>query len=119
MTVRPAIGDVNGDGRLDLIVTDWQTRTIGVMFGNGDGTFTPGSSFSVGNIPGAVAVADFNGDHNLDIAVAVGTSSSSGPNSITVYFGDGTGHFSGGPTIPAAMLLVLRNFQGSTVRQEA
>ena len=109
-TGRPAIGDVNGDGKNDLIVTDWQTQTIGVMFGNGDGTFSLGPSFSLGNIPGlvaltgfVVALADFNGDHILDLAV--GTDSIHGPNSITVYFGDGTGHFSGGVTTPVAWIV--------------
>ena len=96
-TGRPAIADVNGDGMPDVVVSDWSTATIAVMLGHGDGTFTPGPSFGSISLPGPLAVADFNGDGHPDIAVASSDSASTS-NVVAVYFGDGTGHFSGGTT---------------------
>jgi hypothetical protein len=79
-----AVGDVNGDGRLDLLVANTcppgesnlcednlVSGTLGVLLGNGDGTFQPATTYdSGGYIPTAVAVADVNGDGKLDVVVA-------------------------------------------------
>jgi hypothetical protein len=64
-----AVADLNGDGKLDLVCVTG-ANTIGIFLGNGDGTFQPALSESVGNGPQAVAIGDFNGDGRLDIAVA-------------------------------------------------
>jgi hypothetical protein len=66
--------DLNGDGKLDLVFsnscgTGCTANTISIFFGNGDGTFQPGFSETVGNAPHSVAVGDFNGDGRPDIAV--------------------------------------------------
>ncbi|HEV2495377.1 MAG TPA: FG-GAP-like repeat-containing protein [Terriglobia bacterium] len=90
-----AIGDFNGDGRLDLAVVNQGDNTVSVLLGNGDGTFQPhvdyatGAQFGSGEIssPGAVAVADFNGDGKPDLAVA---NSLDGTVSILIAKGDGT-----------------------------
>ena len=64
--------DVNGDGKLDLIVANsYFSNTIGVLLGNGDGTFQPVVTYgSGGGYPWSVAVADMNGDGKPDIVVA-------------------------------------------------
>jgi hypothetical protein len=67
--------DMNGDGKLDLVVanscsTDCSTGSISVLLGNGDGTFQAATSTNVPQNEGwqTIAVADFNGDHKLDVA---------------------------------------------------
>jgi hypothetical protein len=59
-----AIGDVNNDGRSDLIVTSGQGRRVTILFGDGDGRFVPGTdaAFDVPESPHEVAVGDVNGD---------------------------------------------------------
>ena len=59
-----AIGDLNGDGKLDLVAD------VGVLLGNGDGTFTPLSSVTIPGGTISIALADVNGDGKLDVVVA-------------------------------------------------
>ncbi|HTS38223.1 MAG TPA: alkaline phosphatase family protein [Candidatus Solibacter sp.] len=88
-----AQADLNGDGKTDLVVANGSTHSIQIMLGNGDGTFTAGSSFSVGSspasVPTSIALGDFTEDGKLDLAVGIS------PDSIVqIYAGDGTGNFS-------------------------
>jgi hypothetical protein len=66
-----AVGDLNGDGNPDIVVTDENAKgTVSLLLGNGDATFQTPLSLSVGADPSAVGVGDFNGDRRLDLAVA-------------------------------------------------
>jgi hypothetical protein len=78
-----ALGDLNGDGKLDLVVVNdcgvvpidsegnCPYATVDVMFGNGDGTFGPPVSHQLdGWQPVSVALRDLNGDGKSDIVVA-------------------------------------------------
>ena len=70
-----AVGDFNGDGKLDLVVANTTSNSVSTLLGNGDGTFQTAVDFGVGSIPYWAAVGDFNGDGRLDMAVANAASS--------------------------------------------
>ncbi len=77
-----AVGDVNGDGKPDLVVANWCAGTggcseppddgsVGVLLGNGDGTFRTAVPFDSGAYGAySIAVADVNGDSKPDLVVA-------------------------------------------------
>ncbi len=77
-----AAGDVNGDGKPDLILSN--STQIGAMLGNGDGTFQTATAYPAGG-SGPVAVADFNGDGKQDVLTVY-----SGNAALLLGNGDGT-----------------------------
>jgi hypothetical protein len=83
-----AVADMNGDGRLDLVVANNFSNDVSILLGNGDGTFRQALTVDAGDRPSAVAVADFNGDGIPDIAV---TNSFAG--TVSVLIGSGNGAF--------------------------
>jgi len=91
------IGDFNRDGKLDLVTVGQfgAASQAGILLGNGDGTFTPGESYVIGASPQSVAVADLNGDGNLDLAIADALAGS-----IDILLGNGDGTFRQGAIIP-------------------
>ena len=95
-----AVADFNNDGNADLAVSNATDGTVTILLGNGAGGFTAasGSPYAVGSAPYAVAVADFNGDGNADMAVANANS-----NNVTVLLGDGSGGFNAALGSPFAV----------------
>ena len=83
-------GDFNNDSQLDIAFTEVYTGCVGILLGNGDGTFESLPMFSTGNlsVPFGITVADFNRDNFLDIAVA-----NCGNNNVGVFLGNGNGTF--------------------------
>src|SRR3989442_15437942 len=55
-----AVGDFNGDLKQDLAVTNYNSNTVSVLLGVGNGTFQPAVTLLVGANPMAVAVGDFH-----------------------------------------------------------
>jgi hypothetical protein len=98
-----AIADVNLDGNPDVLVANecgqdpaCRKGTVSVLLGKGDGSFRPDVSFPAGQFPLAVAVADFNGDKNPDLAIAdpCGTDPTCVTNgAVGILLGNGDGTF--------------------------
>ena len=65
-----ASGDLNGDGKLDVVVANYDADTVSVLLGKGDGSFPAPVDYPVGVNPHGVAVADFNHDGKPDVVVA-------------------------------------------------
>ena len=95
-----AVGDFNGDGKLDLAVANdysgFGDGTVSILLGDGTGNFTLASSPAVGSEPTSLAVGDFNGDGELDLAVAnyCGSGNCGTSDTVSILLGDGTGNFS-------------------------
>jgi hypothetical protein len=84
-----AAADVNGDGRLDLIVANGSSNNVGVLLANSSGSgFNSMTTTPCGTDPIFVATADFNGDGKLDIVTANFNAAS-----VTILLGNGTGSF--------------------------
>jgi hypothetical protein len=100
-----AVGDLNGDGAQDLVVTENRYDfaagryygTATVLPGNGDGSFrTPIVNPLGAGLYRSAAVADFNGDGVPDLAAANGERSIVG-----VLLGDGRGNLANLREFPA------------------
>jgi hypothetical protein len=90
-----ATADLRGIGILDLVVAESDTSTIGVLLGNGDGTFGIEQEYLLPQPPGALVIDDFNHDGKLDIVSVMVTSNTAVQNVqyLATLLGDGTGAF--------------------------
>src|SRR5256885_1291193 len=85
-----AVGDVNGDGKLDLISASVGKVMVAVMLGNGDGTFEPARMYPFVGDPVSIVVRDLNGDGKADLALA----NNDAPDAkVSVLLGNGDGSF--------------------------
>jgi hypothetical protein len=92
-----AIGDLNGDGKPDLVATHHDQSYLTVLLGDGGGNFreVAGSPFDMGHTVWPIELADVNRDRRLDVIAAAG-------DSIRIMLGDGAGNFRPAPHSPFA-----------------
>src|SRR6516225_4512269 len=125
-----AIGDLNGDGRLDLVTaniggdplgTPTPAGTVSVLLGNGGGTFSAATPYPTGSvIRSSVAIGDLNGDGRLDLAVTnYGSPSSLVPaGTVSVFLGAGGGtlaaatQYPTGTGLPGAQSVAIGDLNG-------
>lgn len=82
------VGDVNGDGKTDLVAANSGADTVGVLLGNGDGTFGAPTTYATGDNPHSIEAVDLDGDGRIDLATA-----NFGASSVSVLLGNGDGTF--------------------------
>ncbi len=122
-----AVGDVNGDGRADLVTANAKTSTVSLLLNRGDGSFeTSPERYETGGGLDAVSVGDVNEDGKADVVTA-----NSADNTVSVLRNRGDGSFEARQdyrtgTFPSALAirdvntdrkpdLVATNSKGNTV----
>ncbi|MBR0828506.1 VCBS repeat-containing protein [Bradyrhizobium manausense] len=83
-----ASGDLNGDGKPDIVTANANDNTVSVLLNNGNGSFQTQTTYGTGPGPLSVAIGDLNGDGKPDLVVANGNSFST--DSVLLGNGDGT-----------------------------
>lgn len=91
---RLAAGDLNGDGRLDLLAADQSSTSTLTFLGTPGGDFVPSTSSPILSAPTRVLLGDYDADGDLDAGVSTAVG-------FQVLNNDGTGQFSSDINSPA------------------
>ena len=109
-----AIGNFNNDANLDLAVANFGgffAGTVSVFLGIGGGSFSSAVNYAVRTQPSYVAIGNFNGDANLDMAV-----SNFGSSNVSVLIGTGSGSFTAAAEVQSGagpVALAVEDYDGN------
>jgi uncharacterized protein (TIGR03437 family) len=104
--LKPAVVDVNGDGKSDLVQIGG--AGVEIFLSNGDGTFRNAASITPQQNPVSIAVADFNGDGLIDI-LATGASQTTAyiNTSLRVSSVENAATLAAGPVAPGSLVAIM------------
>ena len=111
-----AVGDFNGDGILDVVVSAFAAPSwsVFILLGKEDGSFNVSPVTVSSTSLGDVAAGDFNGDGKLDLAVANDVT-----NTVLILLGNGDGTFTPSASSPAtgtnSALIAVADFNGDGI----
>jgi len=88
--------DLDADGNVDLVMSNYVSEDVWIYKGDGMGNFTHTGTYSVGNYPAQIVYGDFNNDGIVDLATA-----NTWSNTVSILFGNGDGTFTVSPQYPA------------------
>src|SRR5262249_31527695 len=102
------VGDVNEDGRLDVVTANHTYNSMSVLLGNGEGMLQPPASFGfTGSGPQALALGDLNEDGKLDLVTA-----NNGGNNVSVMLGNFSGALHTYAVGSAPVSVAIADFNG-------
>jgi hypothetical protein len=101
-----AIGDLNGDGKPDIVVANPSLNNVGVFLNAGSGALGPGTFLAVSGRPDSISLIDLNSDGHLDLLLVV---VGSGTSQLQVMLGDGHGGFAAPVAVPTGSVAPITN----------
>jgi hypothetical protein len=112
-----AVGDFNGDGKLDIAASDAFNGVVQIFTGKGDGTFTTGATYASDTAatpnPVGLVVGDFNGDGKPDLAVINNHGNPAATANVGILINNGKGGFN--TVVPYALSTVATEITAADV----